>query len=90
MSKLMQLPHKVSPDNDLFLSMVLIRLPPSMRETIGAGNHKKMAAAMVKDIDALSDARAAKTSCSKGKRVKRGAAAPNQKVILLPHLPFPI
>ncbi len=25
---------------DLFLAMVLICLPPSMREAVGAGNHK--------------------------------------------------
>jgi hypothetical protein len=41
MGKLKQhLPHGVSPDNDVFLSMFLIRLPPSMREAVGAGNHK--------------------------------------------------
>jgi hypothetical protein len=36
--------------------MFLIRLPPSMRETVGAGAHKT-AAAMVKAADALWDAR---------------------------------
>jgi hypothetical protein len=57
MGKLKQsLPPGVSPDNDLFLSMFLIRLPPSMRETVGAGNHQT-AAAMVKAADALWDAR---------------------------------
>jgi hypothetical protein len=45
-----------SPDNDLFLAMFLIRLPASMRETVGADNHKT-AAAMVKAADALWDAR---------------------------------
>jgi hypothetical protein len=50
------LPPGVSPDNDLFLAMFLIRLPPSMRETVGAGAHG-MAAAMVKAADALWDAR---------------------------------
>jgi hypothetical protein len=45
----------VSPDNDLFLSMFLIRLLPSMRETVGAGAHGT-AAAMVKAADALWDA----------------------------------
>jgi hypothetical protein len=36
----------VSPNNDIFLSTFLIRLLPSMREAIGAGDHKT-AAAMV-------------------------------------------
>jgi hypothetical protein len=48
------LPPGVSPYTDLFLAMLLIRLPPSMREAVGAGNHK-MAAAMVKAADALWD-----------------------------------
>jgi hypothetical protein len=57
MEKLKQhLPPGVSPDNNLFLSMFLIRLPPSMRETVGAGAYG-MAAAMVKAVDALWDAR---------------------------------
>jgi hypothetical protein len=57
MGKLKQhLPPGVSPDNDLFLGMFLIRLLPSMRETVGAGAHKT-AAAMVKAADALWDAR---------------------------------
>jgi hypothetical protein len=41
---------------DLFLAMFLISLPPSMRETVGTGNHKT-AAAIVKAADALWDAR---------------------------------
>jgi hypothetical protein len=57
MGKLKQhLPPSVSPDNDLFLAMFLIRLPSSMRETVGAG-HLMTAAAMVKAADALWDAR---------------------------------
>ncbi len=57
MGKLKQhLPLGVSLDNDLFLAMCLIRLPPSMRETVGAGA-LKTAAAMVKAADALWDAR---------------------------------
>jgi hypothetical protein len=57
MGKLKQhLPLGVSPDNDLFLAMFLIRLPPSMRETVGAGAHG-MAAAMVKTANVLWDAR---------------------------------
>jgi hypothetical protein len=56
MGKLKQhLPPGVSPDTDLFLAMFLIRLPSSMREAVGAGNHKT-AAAMVKASDALWDA----------------------------------
>jgi hypothetical protein len=57
MGKLKQhLPPGVSTDNDLFLAMFLIRLPPSMRESVGAGTHRT-AAAMVKAADALWDAR---------------------------------
>jgi hypothetical protein len=57
MGKLKQhLPPGVSPDNDLFLAMFLIRLPPSMRETVGAGAHKT-SAAIVKAADTLWDAR---------------------------------
>jgi hypothetical protein len=41
------IPPGVSPDNDLFLSMFLVRLPSSMRETVGAGNYMT-ATAMVK------------------------------------------
>jgi hypothetical protein len=52
MGKLKHLPHGVSPDNDLFLSMFLIRLPSSMRVAVGAGNHKT-AVAMVRAADAL-------------------------------------
>ncbi len=40
------LPPGVSPDMDLFLAMFLIRLPPSMRDVVGAGNNK-ISAAMV-------------------------------------------
>jgi hypothetical protein len=57
MGKLKQhLPPGVSPDNDLFLAMFLVRLPPSMRERVGAGNHTTDLA-MVKVADALWDAR---------------------------------
>jgi hypothetical protein len=57
MGKLKQyLPPGVSPDNNLYLAMFLIRLPPSMRETIGVDTHKTVAA-MVKAVDALWDAR---------------------------------
>jgi hypothetical protein len=57
MGKLKQhLPPGVSPDNDLFLTMFLIRLPPSMREAVGADSHGT-AAAMVKAADAVWDAR---------------------------------
>jgi hypothetical protein len=44
MGKLKQhLPPGVSPDTDLFMAMFLIRLPPSMREAVGTGNHKTAA-----------------------------------------------
>ncbi len=57
MGKLKQhLPLGVSPKKDLFLAMFLIRLPPSMRETVGASTHGT-AAAMVKVAEALWDAR---------------------------------
>jgi hypothetical protein len=57
MGKLKQhLPPGVSPNNDLYLAKFLIRLPPSKRETVGAGAHG-MAATMVKAADALWDAR---------------------------------
>ncbi len=56
MGKLKQhLPPGVSTDNDLFLAMFMIRLLPSMRETVGAGAHGT-ATAMVKAVDALWDA----------------------------------
>jgi hypothetical protein len=56
MGKLEQhLPPGVSPDNDLFLAIFLIRLLPSMREAVGVGTHTT-AAAMVKAADALWDA----------------------------------
>jgi hypothetical protein len=57
MGKMKQhLPPGVSPDNELFLTMFLIRLLPSMREAVGAGTHKT-ASAMVRAADALWDAR---------------------------------
>jgi hypothetical protein len=57
MGKLKQhLPPGVSLDNDLFLAMFLVRLSPSMHETLGAGNHTT-AVAMVKATDTLWDAR---------------------------------
>jgi hypothetical protein len=57
MGKLKQhLPHGVSPNINLFLAMFLIRLPPSIWEAIGAGNHKT-AMAMVRAVDSLWDAR---------------------------------
>jgi hypothetical protein len=57
MRKLKQhLHYGVRPDNDLFLSMFLIRLTPSMREAVGAGNHKT-ALTIIRTADALWDAR---------------------------------
>jgi hypothetical protein len=56
MGKLKQhLPLGVSPDKDFFLSMFMLRFPPSMRDTVGEGAHGT-AAAMVKAADALWDA----------------------------------
>jgi hypothetical protein len=56
MGKIKQhLPPGVLPNNDLLIAMFLICLPPSMRETVGAGA-LKTAAAMVKAVDALWDA----------------------------------
>jgi hypothetical protein len=56
MGKLKQLlPHGVSPNNDLFLSVFLTRLLPSMREAVGSGEHKTVVA-MVCATDALWDA----------------------------------
>jgi hypothetical protein len=57
LGKLKQLlPPGVSPDTDLFLAMFLIRILPSMREAVSAGNHKT-AADSVRAADALWDAR---------------------------------
>jgi hypothetical protein len=57
MGKLEQyIPHGLSPDTDLFLSMFLIRLPPSMLEAVGAGDYKT-ALAMVRAVYALWDIR---------------------------------
>jgi hypothetical protein len=63
------LPPGVSPDTDLFLAMFRIRLPPSMREVEGAGNHKTTAA-MVKAVDAL---------CARGGHDPTVAAATTQR-----------
>jgi hypothetical protein len=52
MGKLKHLPHGISPDNDLFLSMFLIPLLPYMQVAVGAGNHKT-AVAMVRAADAF-------------------------------------
>jgi hypothetical protein len=57
MGKLKQhFPRGVSPDNNLVLSMFLIRLPLSMWETVGARN-QKTAMAMVKAANTLRNAR---------------------------------
>jgi hypothetical protein len=62
MGKLKQhLPHGVSPDNDLFLALFLICLPPSMWEAVGTGNHKT-AVAIVRAAEALWDARGGRDS----------------------------
>ncbi len=69
MGKLKQhLPPGVSPDTDFFLAMFLVCLPPSMRETAGAGNHKT-AAAMVKSADACGMLEVAMTLRSQPPRI---------------------
>jgi hypothetical protein len=79
------LPNRVGLDNDLFLSMFLIRQLPSLREAVGARDNKT-ATAMVRVADALWDAHggsnrtvtAAMASCNrsphqaKGQRVTDG------------------
>jgi hypothetical protein len=84
------LPHIVSPDNALFLSMFMIRLPPYMREAVGTGNHRK-AMAMVKAAKALWTPVAAMTPLLllprlsiagaplllRGRKVIRGAVVPS-------------
>ncbi len=98
MGKLKQhLPPGVSPDNDLFLAMFLIRLPPSLRETVGAGAHGT-AAAMVKAADAICNVRGghdptvadALTQRSRsplpaaGREATKGAVTPVPKVAPIP------
>ncbi len=57
MEKLKQhLPTEVSPDTELFLTMFLICLLPTLRETVCAGIHET-ATAIVKATDALWDVR---------------------------------
>jgi hypothetical protein len=90
------LPPGVSPDSDLFLAMFLIPLPPSMRETVGAGAHG-MAIAMVKAADALWDAQGGHNPTvaavsigagaplpAVGREATNGAVTPAPKVAPLP------
>ncbi len=70
MGKLKHLPPGVSPDNDLFLSMFLIRLLPSMKETVGAGAYGT-AAAMVKAANTLWDTRAKIQNCPPPQDIKQ-------------------
>ncbi len=71
MGKLKQhLPPGVLPDNDLFLLMFLIHLPPSMREAVGAGTHET-AAAMVKAADTLWDTRGGHNSTDEAALTQR-------------------
>jgi hypothetical protein len=95
MGKLKQhLPPGVSPYNDLFLAMFLIRLPSSMRETVGAGAHGT-AAAMVKATDALRAAtilrsqpprhsKAGAPLPAAGREATKGAVTPSPEVAPLP------
>jgi hypothetical protein len=85
------------PDTDLFLAMFLIHLPPSVREVVGAGNHKT-AVAIVKGPDTLWDARGGQsptvaadmTQCSRspapagGKKSDKRNGNAHSKVTLLP------
>jgi hypothetical protein len=96
-----RLPPGVSPDTDLFLAMFLIRLPPSMREAVGACNHKT-APAMAKAADAQWMLQAATALRSQpprlseegalllttGSEATNRAATPAPKVTPLPALTF--
>jgi hypothetical protein len=80
MGKLIQhLPPGVSPDNNLFLAIFFIRLPPSMTEIVGAHAHKT-AAAMVKAADASETGASLPAT---GREVTQGA------VTSVPKPPFP-
>jgi hypothetical protein len=80
MRKLKQhFPPGVSPNNNLVLSMFVIRLPPSMREAVGAGTHK-MAAAMVKAAEALRNAQGGHNPTVPATLIQRSrSAAPNNE-----------
>ncbi len=88
------LPPRVSPDNDLFISMFLIRLPPSMREAVGAGTHGT-GAAMVKAAGMLGAAKTQQLQPPRhslvealllavGREATNGAVTPTPKVSPLP------
>jgi hypothetical protein len=80
MGKLKQnLPPGASPDNDLFLAMFLIRFPASMREAVGAGDHRT-AAVMVKAADALWDVRGGHdTTVAAASTQRNRSPAPNSR-----------
>jgi hypothetical protein len=94
------LPPGVSPDTDLFRAIFLICLPHSMREAVGAGNHKT-AADTERATDALWDARGGRNpmvaattthrsrspAFTGGKTSTKGTGAPVPKVAHLPALP---
>ncbi len=91
MGKLKQsLPHGISPDNDLFLAMFLIRLPPSMREAVGSGNHKprtpcgKFEAATTPRLPMLQLIAIGARLLLGGNGATRGPVLPVQKVARLP------
>jgi hypothetical protein len=72
MGKLKQhLPTGVSPDNDLFLAMFLVRLPPSMHETVGASNH----------MTARSQKKSAKARRRKSTKKAKGSSAKEKALI---------
>jgi hypothetical protein len=97
MGKLKQhLPPGVSPDTDLFLAMFLIRLLPSMRETVGTGNHKMATESCGRPVghsrrpqphSQVPQHREFGVQLQQsGRRATKGAAKPAPKVALLPAL----
>ncbi len=83
MGKLKQhLPPGVSPDNDLFLAMFLVRLPPSMHETVGASKH--MTARSQKRALKREEERARKKRKRLARKKKRERKSANSHFFLLP------
>jgi hypothetical protein len=77
------LPHGVSPDNEFFLVMFFICLPPSMRDAVGARYHKT-AVTMVRATDALWDARGGRGRLLlAGGIMTEGTPMPAPKVVLI-------
>jgi hypothetical protein len=92
-----RLPPGVSTDNDLFLSMFLIRLPPSMREApettrrLWRWLEPRMPCRML-EVATTPRSQPPQPECSRspaptsGKKTKIGTAMPVPKVVLLPAL----